>query len=272
MPNTPDYLLIGHVCRDVVAGGYRPGGTAAYAANTAHQLGCATAVLTSASTSYDLTAIFPPAIAVERVPASHDTVFENQERDGRRWQKIHSVANRLAATHLPPAWHKAPIIHLAPIANEVDPHLIDLFRNHLIGLTPQGWMRQWDEAGQVTAKRLAGGEALCRKATAVILSEEDLPEPGALEPFIYWANLLVLTRGAAGCTVYHHGRLHDIPAPAIDHVADTTGAGDIFAAAFLIRLWRNGGDPFEAARFATQCATRSVAHLGLAEKMGALRE
>jgi sugar/nucleoside kinase (ribokinase family) len=43
---------------------------------------------------------------------------------------------------------------------------------------------------------------------------------------------------------------------------DTTGAGDIFAAAFFFRLYTTR-DPWEAARFATQLAAISVTRTGL---------
>jgi sugar/nucleoside kinase (ribokinase family) len=43
---------------------------------------------------------------------------------------------------------------------------------------------------------------------------------------------------------------------------DSTGAGDIFAAALFARLYATR-DPWEAARFATQLAARSVTRIGL---------
>ncbi|HET6789000.1 MAG TPA: carbohydrate kinase family protein, partial [Aquabacterium sp.] len=43
---------------------------------------------------------------------------------------------------------------------------------------------------------------------------------------------------------------------------DATGAGDIYAAAFFVRLYTTR-DPWEAARFATQFAAYSVSRPGL---------
>ena len=45
----------------------------------------------------------------------------------------------------------APIIHLAPIAQELDAGLAKQFPTSLVGVTPQGWMRGWDENGKVFA-------------------------------------------------------------------------------------------------------------------------
>ena len=50
-------------------------------------------------------------------------------------------------------------------------------------------------------------------------------------------------------------------APTVKEV-DPTGAGDVFAAAFFIRLYQTR-DPWEAARFATQLASISVTRPGI---------
>jgi sugar/nucleoside kinase (ribokinase family) len=51
-------------------------------------------------------------------------------------------------------------------------------------------------------------------------------------------------------------------APQVKEV-DSTGAGDVFAAAFFARLY-NTRDPWEAARFANQMAAISITRAGLA--------
>jgi sugar/nucleoside kinase (ribokinase family) len=73
--------------------------------------------------------------------------------------------------------------------------------------------------------------------------------------------LLALTEGAAGARVYWNGDVRRIQAPPAAQV-DPTGAGDVFAAAFFIRLF-DTRDPWEAARFANQLASTSVTRPGL---------
>src|SRR5437763_1153320 len=76
-------------------------------------------------------------------------------------------------------------------------------------------------------------------------------------------DLVALTRGAHGATLFVKSEPHDVAAfPAQEE--DPTGAGDVFAAALLIRLYETD-NPFEAARFASGAAARSV------EARGAVR-
>ncbi|MEZ4518430.1 MAG: hypothetical protein R3C44_16950 [Chloroflexota bacterium] len=154
-----DYLAIGHICYDLTSTGRIMGGSAAYAASVAQTLGCRTAVLTSAAAEDQWQAALPDA-TVRQVNSPATTCFENVYNGGDRQQTIHAVAGPLAAGDVPKAWQRAAIVHLAPIANEVDPALIDRFSNSLVGLSPQGWMRRWDENGHVC--RGMGG---CRAAS-----------------------------------------------------------------------------------------------------------
>jgi sugar/nucleoside kinase (ribokinase family) len=172
---------------------------------------------------------------------------------------------------VPAAWQRAPIVHLAPLTNEVSADLVHQFSNSLIGVTPQGWMRQWDENGRVQACELANAEKVLPLVAAVILSKEDLPYPEALEPLLRASRLLVLTEGARGCTVYFDGESRQIPAPQVTEV-EPTGAGDVFAAAFLVRLYQTDGNPWEAARYANEIAARSVTQIGLDAKIDQVGE
>lgn len=72
--------------------------------------------------------------------------------------------------------------------------------------------------------------------------------------------VVIVTDGAAGCTVYTpHGAAH-VPAFRVQEV-DPTGAGDCFDAGFLVR-WLAGDSPTEAARFANACGALAVTAQG----------
>lgn len=260
-----DYLGIGHITHDLTPDGHSIGGTVAYAGRTARALSCRTAVLTSAGPDCDVQAALP-GIEVESVPASETTTFENIYLPTGRQQILHGLAAPLTVDAVPQTWKRAGIVHLGPVAGEVDPALVDSFSSALIGITPQGWLREWDASGRVTARVWPPARQVLPRAAAVVLSMEDLPDANMLQQFKRWSRLLVLTEGASGCTVFLAGEQRHFPAPDVVEV-NPTGAGDIFAAAFFIRLQQTKGNPWEAARFANEIASRSVAQPDLPAKI-----
>lgn len=255
-----DYLVVGHVTRDLIDGGFTLGGTVSYAARTALALGCRVGIVTSANTDLDLGQGLSDVL-VTRFPASTTTTFENiYTADGRR-QMLRGVADLLTPEMMPSQW-KATIAHLGPVARECDPALVYAFGDAFVGVTPQGWMRQWDEAGRVSRRRWEEAEQLLARADAVVLSEEDVRgDKSLIAQYATQARLLVVTQGVKGCTVYTHGQGRSFPALSARE-ADPTGAGDIFAAAFFVGLQRSG-DPAVAACFANCIASRSVTRMGL---------
>ena len=256
-----DYLVIGHVTRDLVDGDFTVGGTVSYAARTARALGCRVGIVTSASPDLDLSQALD-GVLVARSPATTTTTFKNIYISGGRQQMLHSVAETLVPEMVPPHW-RAAIVHLGPVARECDPTLIDAFGDSFVGVTPQGWMRCWDDTGRVNGCQWEGAEPLLARADAVVLSEEDVAGDEALVArYATQTRLLVVTQWVAGCTVYVHGQARHFPPPIV-HEVDPTGAGDIFAAAFFVWLQRTG-DPWAAARFANCVAARSVTRIGLA--------
>jgi sugar/nucleoside kinase (ribokinase family) len=256
-----DYLAIGHIAQDLTPSGYRLGGTAAYAALTAHALGLHTGILTSVSAEADLTDL--KALALQIVPSATSTIFENIYTPAGRVQKVHAQAQRLTVETVPPSWQSSRLVHFGPIINEIDPQLADHFRDSFIGLTPQGWMRRLDETGQVYRGEWVDAERLLRLASATVISIEDVAGDWAVvEQWASFSKVFVVTQGEQGATVYSRGERHQVAAPTVP-VVDATGAGDIFAAAFFVRLSQSS-DPLEAARFAVAIASDSVTRVGIA--------
>jgi len=245
--SVPEYLVIGHVTRDLVPGnGWRFGGTATYSALTAHRLGLSVAVLTSSRTPPRFDSV--PQIQVIQVPSEQDTVFENVYTPTGRDQYLRSSAGYLTPDKLPELWKQAPIVHLGPVAQEVNPLFLGQFGDSLVGLTPQGWLRRWDGDGRVYPTPLVNAEELLPRPTCVILSLEDLGgDTSLLDTYISMTPLLIQTCGMEGSIVYDHGRSTLIPAYEAVEV-DPTGAGDVFATAFLIR-YHETQDPITAAVF-----------------------
>jgi adenosine kinase len=75
------------------------------------------------------------------------------------------------------------------------------------------------------------------------------------------AKLAVITRSEKGCVVVTRKTVEAVQAMPIDRVVDVTGAGDLFAAGFLIGLAR-GKDHRTAARLGALAAAEVIQHIG----------
>jgi sugar/nucleoside kinase (ribokinase family) len=255
-----DYLVVGHVAHDLTPTGPRLGGTAAYSALTARALGMRVGVFTANGPETNLD-VLSDALVVS-APSSQSTTFENIYSQHGRKQVLHHQAAHLSLDDIPDPWKRTSIVHLAPIDQEVDAVLPDSFSPSLLGLTPQGWMRAWDESGQVRRANWESAEQALGRAGAVVVSIEDVGgDEERIEFMAAHTRVLAVTEAAAGARLYWHGDQRRFRAPEMYEI-DATGAGDIFAAAFFIRLLTTQ-DPWEAARFATQLSARSVTRKGL---------
>lgn len=258
---TPDFLVVGHITKDLTSTGFTIGGTVTYAAATAQRLGLRAAIVTSADPDLDLTPALGD-ILVHRIPSPVTSTFENIYTGGHRIQYLRAVAAPLDCDAPPPGWDRSPIVLLGPLTQEVSPDLVDCFPTSLIGITPQGWMRAWDDTGRVHFTPWLSAVQVLRRADVLVFSEEDVARDEAvIQDFARLAKLMVVTRGRRGADIYRNGRVSHFPAYTTREV-DPTGAGDTFAAAFLIRLHETG-DPAQAAQFANAVASFSIEGLGI---------
>jgi len=263
MDVAPEYLLIGHVAHDETPQGPKLGGTVSYAGAAADALGAQVSIVTSAQKDEVVLRALPPRIQVHLIEAPESTVFVNTYVGNVRHQLLLHRAKPLSLADVPHTWRNSPIVHLAPLDDELEPQLAQAFPDSLLAATPQGWMRGWDANGVVRPKPWTDAEAVLPLLNVTIFSEEDIQQDAALEAhYASLAPLLIVTRAAKGCTVYQRGEVPvDIPAPVVE-VTDATGAGDVFAGIFLVTLYRKG-NVRHAAEVATQLASCSVTRVGL---------
>jgi sugar/nucleoside kinase (ribokinase family) len=73
--------------------------------------------------------------------------------------------------------------------------------------------------------------------------------------------IAALTCGAKGSVVVGRGERHVIAAEPVEHLVDTTGAGDLYAAGFLFGL-THGRDLATCGRLASLAAAEVISHLG----------
>jgi sugar/nucleoside kinase (ribokinase family) len=255
-----DYLVIGHITVDITPAGLAMGGSATYAALTARAMGLRVGVVTVRGNEIPLAGL--DGIPVVAGEAEHSTTFENVYTAAGRIQYIRQTAPKIDFAIVPEAWKRAKIIHLAPVAQEVDAVLPGDFRPALLGLTPQGWFRAWQADGKVYPCAWTQSEAALAQSGAVVFSVEDVAsDEDAIERMAHAARVLAVTEGAAGARLFWHGDSRRFRSPSVNEV-DPTGAGDVFAAAFFVRLL-NTRDPWEAARFANRMAAISVTRPGM---------
>ncbi len=275
MSLVPEFLAIGHVTRDLRPDGtFSPGGTVTFAALTAYRLGLVAGIITRADA--ELSALLPallPSVSLYALPSMQSTTFANQYKDGFRTQYLYARAELLQNSDVPESWCDAPIVLLGPLAQEMTPEFVTLFPRRpgaIIAATPQGWLRRWDTDGRVWPTPWAAADLVLPMLDVLILSHDDLlpfadgnrKEADAI--LARWSKrvpLLVATDGRHGATLFRQGNTQRFPAYPINEV-DPTGAGDVFAAAFLTYLHKHG-DPERAVDFANCVASFSVEQAGI---------
>lgn len=259
---TVDYLLIGHISQDQTTQGLMLGGTVSYSSLTARAINQQAAVLTSFPESMKNLVEPLAGVPLVRVPTETPTSFALRYTEHGRTLKLLSRASTLQYDHLPEDWKAPSIVHLAPIADEIALSLVQRFPASLIGVTPQGWMRRWDRDGNVSQTRWTNASKILPHVQAVVLSIEDVQgDESQVHEYASQVRFLALTRGRGDVTVFVDGKPYEFPVSPVE-VQEETGAGDIFATAFFIRL-KATGDPFAAARFAIMLASSSVARVGI---------
>jgi len=256
-----DYLLIGHVTQDVIPGGFAIGGTVSYASLTAKAFGKRVGIVTSCTADLALPEL--DGISILRKKSLVNSTFENIYTPQGRIQYVRAVAEKICVADIPAAWRKAPIVHLGPVAAELEPELAQAFPTSLLGITPQGWLRAWDEKGLVSFTDWPDALQVLRHAGIVILSLEDVRgSEDVIQEYASEVPVFIVTEGERGARIYWNGDVRYIRPPK-EVEADSVGAGDIFAASFFIR-YNDTRDPWESARVATLIAAQSVTRKKLA--------
>ena len=257
--SAPDFVICGNVVRDIVPEGWAPGGTAVYAAAVARGLGRRVGVVTAAPADV-VRAGLPDDVAVSRADVPEATAYENVYTGAGRVQYLRGTGAPIPPETLPEAWAEAPVALLGPVYHEVSAALAARFRGS-VGVCGQGFLRRAGVDGRIRPLPPSAWDAapVLRHTRVLFLSEEDLAGDAACDVPAAWlaaVPLTILTAGHRGVRVFSGGRWWPVPAIPAREV-DPTGAGDSFAAAFMVAQ-DEGADPIEAARFAAAAAGITV--------------
>lgn len=257
----PLLLSVGHVVWDKVDGGNVLGGSVSYAALTAKRLGWDAAVLTAASDDFaaerDL-----PGIAVQARPSRATTRFMNRyDASGLRLQYLLSRADDVDVTDLKAAWRAPDALLLGSVASEIPRHAASAFQAGVVGALAQGWLRHFAADGAVSPQPWPDPAGDLFGVHVLFLSVHDVAgDVQKARDMLEYVPIVALTRGWEGMDLITRDAVHSVPTLPRPEV-DPTGAGDVFAAAFLVR-YQETEDPLEAAAFASCAASCVVEGVG----------
>jgi sugar/nucleoside kinase (ribokinase family) len=181
--------------------------------------------------------------------------------DGVRHQVLLSRAGPVHVGPLPDDWRRPEALLLAPLAGEIEGALAPSFEAEVVGAIAQGWVRDFAPDGAVSPREWRDPGAALAGVHVLFVSQHDLPSGGPQPPdFLAWVPLVAVTRGWRGAVLLTRDARHEVPGLPRPEV-DPTGAGDVFAAAFLVR-YHETNDPLEAAAFANCAASCAVEGVG----------
>lgn len=243
---------------------FRPGGSAANAAREAVRLGAAASLIAAVGDDAWGRRL-AAALRAEGVRPRLVTVAGTTARlavlvgpDGERtFVTERGVADALAAAAIRPAWLAGAGALLVSAYACFAPGPAAAAARAALVARAAGAIVSVDAASAAPIRTL--GAALVRERIAALAPDlllaneaeaaaldDDRPADGRDERLLELAPLVVRKRGPAGCVVVRrdgHGRpaAVDVPTHPLD-AADTTGAGDAFAAGFLVALLRADAD------------------------------
>ncbi len=259
----PRLLAIGHVTRDRSPGpgGDQLGGSVTYAGLAVRRLGWEVAALTAAGPEFEPERELPGVQVFLRRCAATTRFVNEYDADGARRQRVSARAADVDLEPLPDEWRAPDVLLLGPVAGELFGVSATSFEAGCVGAIAQGYLRAIGSDGRVSARPWDRPERDLAGAHVLFLSEHDLPGADACaRELLACVPIVALTRGWRGLTLLTRDGAHEVPSLPRGEV-DPTGAGDVFAAGFLVR-YQETGDPLVAAAFGACAASCVVEGVG----------
>lgn len=249
------FTAIGHIVNDIEPHDHLGGGVS-YASIAAAKLGYKASIITRCPPDHPyIEELRQLGVTVHILPIKNNTItsFSNiYDAHGQRTQHVTEQQDPITLADLEELGkflEQDSIILAAPVIGEVDMQLFPhLAQYGTLAVTAQGYFRHIEQDGRVTHRLWKGFEDYLTFCKMVIFSEEDISINGKrnttlLKKITNACKMIVLTQGAHGATVYQQGQdpLHTDAIPLKDsEIIDFTGAGDVFAAAFITEYAKSG--------------------------------
>ena len=158
-----------------------------------------------------------------------------------RTLKLKSKGPALNAEDVPKDF-RAKAIHLAPIADEIPYELVERLKGcaDILSLDPQGLLRSFDEAGNVTENASVDNRIFSliniykssQNEIYALTGESEL-KPAIKAIHDVGVETVIVTLGAKGSILSVEGAQYNIEACPSQVLVDPTGAGDVFIGSFL---------------------------------------
>jgi sugar/nucleoside kinase (ribokinase family) len=264
--NFNNVVVIGHVTRDILRNEARLGGSVVYAAQAAQLLGYRVSIVTACRENEPILGYLDiegfQYHSIESVICKSDktTVFRIDYSGAQRHLKVEACADPIQIKIIPDYIFSASFVYIAPIIDEISSSIIEYFKEACVVIGIQGWMRKVTQSGDIIFCDF--DKKIPRKVEVIVYSELDHPRPNELaERLFNNAEIIVITRGVRGVTVYENGHRIDIRAKPTTEV-DPTGAGDVFGIVMGLGV-KAGLESVEAACQAMEAAARVVEGAGV---------
>lgn len=197
-------------------------------------------------------------------PVAH---FENDYSSGGRYQYARIRANPKLST-MPPEASEAEALLVGPVLQEVDPAIMAARRKGPLLLDAQGFLRYQTSSNQIVERMEPVAETAIRHCDILKLDAREaqvITSTGHINTALkilyrMGPTIIIITRGSEGAHLYDGTRFIQLSAPKVPAI-DSTGAGDVFAAAFLVR-YLVCRDPIIAGQFAVAAAALSTCDFG----------
>lgn len=191
------------------------------------------------------------------------------DQHGNRQVIVGKEGGIISEKLLPKEISDADIIFICPIVHEISSKLVDFVakenKGGIIVTTPQGWLRDWGKEGdKIFQKPWENAKEILAHTDILSISEEDIQDDKSVldlyKSFIKPRGIIIVTQGSKGATAYRGKEIIFFKAyPA--KMVDSTGAGDIFAAAFGIS-WKETSSMGQSLKFANTAASFIVEGIG----------
>jgi sugar/nucleoside kinase (ribokinase family) len=282
-PTVPDVAVVGHFSIDSILLPSRPhsfmvlGGSVTYVSLVTKRLEGTASIISKIGGD------FPEAYlwwlkeegiditGVIKNEAEKSTRFELQYNSdlSNRTLKLNSKASPIELDDLPNEV-RAKAIHIAPIAGEISLEVAEHLKHctKVLSLDPQGLLRKFDEAGNVTCcssmdKHLLDLVNIYKSSSDEIITLTGQPNLKSAIKAVHdhGVETVIVTLGSKGATLSVEKTAYNIPACPSKAFVDPTGAGDVFIGGFL-NEYVNAKDSLWCACVGSAAASLVVEGLG----------